>query len=418
MAISIDYATSIIFVPRADLVEIQNTPSFVYQLNLEWFYREVTDLQDDQSGSPYVDAAYNTAPVNVGGVLLARVIQIINGFSVEFEDGQYAVNLTGANTNLQDVAIVNQVSIRPNNSAGLQDLGVLLQAAYGGRVHVDVINGQPGTVIPLGTRGLPVDNFADALVIATANSLRGIQVMEPATLSAGNFASGFIFYGDSATVTTMTLESGANVHDCGFENMTIQGVMDGDNTFRECIINDLEYTNGVIIECALQGTITLGGGAQCSILDCWSNMAGGGASQYPAIDMGGSSNSLALRNFSGGIGLKNYTGSGAVSMDMASGRVVVESTVTAGVMTVRGIADVEDNSTGTAVVTDATVNETLDVVLTIVNAINTVVNFIRKMVGNKAVISQDDSTSTIYDDDKFTPIHIFDHSDPRNRDPR
>lgn len=418
MAISIDYLTNIIFIPRADLVEIQNTPSFVYQLNLEWFYRQVADLQDDQAGSPFPTAVENTAPVNVGGVLLARVIQVINGYTVEFEDGQYAVNLTGANTNLQDVAVVNQVSIRPNNSAGLQDLGVLLQAAYGGLVHVDVINGQPGTVVPLGTRGLPVDNFADALAIATNNSLRGIQVMESATLSASNFADGFIFYGDSATVTTLTVEAGTNVHDCGFENMTIQGEMDGDNTFRECVINDIAYTNGTIVECALQGTITLGGGAQCSILDCWSNVAGGGSAQYAAVDMGGAGNSLVVRNYSGGLSLKNYTGGGDTSVDMASGRVAIYPTVSAGTMTIRGIADVEDMSTGTAVITDATVNEGIDQVIAGQSVLGSAIDFVRKLLGNRVNISANDAVTTIYDDDNSTPVLIFDHADQRNRIPR
>ena len=51
MAISIDYLMNIIFVPRADLVLIQDTPSFIYQMNLEWFYRQVTDLQDDEEGT-------------------------------------------------------------------------------------------------------------------------------------------------------------------------------------------------------------------------------------------------------------------------------------------------------------------------------------------------------------------------------
>jgi hypothetical protein len=418
MAISIDYATNIIFVPRADLVLLQSVPSFIYQMNLEWFYRQVTDLQDDEAGSPYLTAVENTAPVNVGGVTLARVIQVINGYSVEFEDGQYAVNLTGANTNVQDVAVVNQVSIRPNNSAGLQDLSVLLQSSYGGVVCVDVINGQSGTVIPLGTRGFPVNNFADALTIATNNSLRGIQVMAPATLSAGNFANGFIFYGDSPTVTTLTIEAGADIHDCSFQNMTIQGVMDGDNTFRACNVGDISYTNGELVECALYGIVTLGGAAQCNILDCWSGIAGGGALQYPVIDMGGSSNSLAVRNYSGGLGLRNYTGLGAVSVDMASGRVVVESTVTAGSLTIRGIADVIDNSTGSAVVTDATVNEQIDLMFTVINAISGVVTFVRKLLGNRAVVSPDDSKSTIYDDDKVTPILVHNHPSARERNPQ
>ena len=52
-------------------------------------------------------------------VTRGRVVEIINGYTVTFEDGQYAVNLTGANSNISDVANVNQVSIRAANSAGL-----------------------------------------------------------------------------------------------------------------------------------------------------------------------------------------------------------------------------------------------------------------------------------------------------------
>jgi hypothetical protein len=418
MAISIDYLTSTIFVPRADLVEIQSTPSYIYQMNLEWFYRQVTDLQDDQAGSPYVDAVQNTAPVNVGGVTLARVIQVINGFSVEFEDGQYAVNLTGSNTNLQDVAVVNQVSIRPNNSAGLQDLSTLLQASYGGVVCVDVVNGQAGTVIPLGTRGLPVNNFADAKVIADSNSLLGIQIMRSCTLDSTDFSDGHVFIGDNSATVVLTIDTTSNTQNCTFQNLTVTGVLDGANTFRECLIQDITYTNGFIFQCALNGTITLGGGAQCSILDCWSNIPGGGPGAYPIVDMGGSGNSLALRNYSGGIGLRNYSGSGAVSVDMASGRVVVESTVTAGEIAIRGIADITDNSTGTAVVVDATVNQTLDLIVTGQGIIETIVTFIRKLLGNKVTVAPDDSTTTIYDDDKTTPILVFDHADARNRDPQ
>lgn len=45
-------------------------------------------------------------------------------------------------------------------------------------------------------------------------------------------------------------------------------------------------------------------------------------------------------------------------------------------------------------------------------------SFIRKLVGNKASIAPDDSTSTIFEDDKSTPYHVFDHPDVRNRDPQ
>lgn len=64
----------------------------------------------------------HVAPINVGGVTLARVVEIINGYTVSFEDTgtPYSVRLDGANNNIADVAnLITNVSIRSNNSAGL-----------------------------------------------------------------------------------------------------------------------------------------------------------------------------------------------------------------------------------------------------------------------------------------------------------
>lgn len=355
MAISIDYLTKIILVPRADLIELQNTPSFIYQLNMEWFYRRVSDLQDDQAGSPFVDAVVNTAPVDVGGVLLARVIQVINGYTVEFEDGQYAVNLTGANTNLQDVTQVNQVSVRPNNSAGLQDLSVLLQAAYGNSVAVDVINGQSGTVIPVGTRGVPSNNFADAVQIMRNNSLQKIQLMGSATLAGVHLPEGSIINGDNTSTINLTVDPSAETDSCEFTNLILEGTLDGGNTFKGCIIKDINYVNGFLIGCAIEGTVTLGGQTKASIMDCWSNIAGGGIGETPTIDMGGSGNSLVVRNFSGGVLVKNCTGGGgSTSMDFASGRAIFDSTIAAGTFYVRGVCNITNESIGTALIVDQT----------------------------------------------------------------
>jgi len=66
-----------------------------------------------------VDIIRHNTEVTLGGVTLARTVEFINGYTIEFEDGQYAVTLTGANNNIADVMVVNQVSLRSNNSAGL-----------------------------------------------------------------------------------------------------------------------------------------------------------------------------------------------------------------------------------------------------------------------------------------------------------
>lgn len=359
MAISVNWAAKVIFVPRADMTLIQSTPTEIRQLDLNAFRLELKDLEDGE-GITYLDTHSHNTTVEVGGVILARVIQIINGYTVTFEDGQYAVNLVGANSNVGDVVNVNQVSVRSTNSAGLQDLSTLLAAAYNGEICVDVVNGQAGTSTPIGTRSAPVNNFADALAIAQANSISVIQLLQNATLSAVAFGEGYVFRADSG-LTALTIDASADVTGCTFENMTVTGTLDGGNTFRQCNILDITYVNGFIFQCALNGVITLGGGAQASILDCWSNVASSADPEnHPHVDMGGFGNSLALRNYSGVLGIRNYSGGGGLSLDMASGEVLLENTITAGEITVRGVADVQDQTTGTAAVLDLTVNNAVD----------------------------------------------------------
>ena len=122
MALSVDWLTKVIFVPKADTTLIQSSPTEIRELDLNAFRLNLKDIEDDE-GMPYVDTHRHNTSVSIGGLSLARVIEIINGYTVTFEDGQYAVNLTGANSNIGDVVNVNQVSIRSANSAGLVEVG-------------------------------------------------------------------------------------------------------------------------------------------------------------------------------------------------------------------------------------------------------------------------------------------------------
>jgi hypothetical protein len=119
MAISIDWATKVISVPKADMTLVTMVPFEVRELDLDWFRLQLKDLEDDAEGMPFLDTHRHNTEVEIAGVTLARVIEIINGYTVTFEDGQYAVNLVGANSNVSDVVNLNQVSIRAQNSAGL-----------------------------------------------------------------------------------------------------------------------------------------------------------------------------------------------------------------------------------------------------------------------------------------------------------
>ena len=363
MAITIDFATKIISIPRNDMTLLtdEDDPIEIRRLTINDFRIELRVLEASQAGIDDPDTHIHNPSVTVGGVVLARVVEIINGYSVTFEDGQYAVNLAGANSNIADVVNVNQVSVRSANSAGLQDLSTLLTAAYQGQVVFNT-SGQAGTAIPVGTRATPVDNFADAITISNTIGIRRIQMASSGTLQNSAVATGKVFSGDNSTADTLTITTSAEVTDCTFENLKVTGVLDGNNTFKNCEVQNINYVNGLLQECSIVGTIEVDGNAQCNIVNCWSGTAGIADDQLVTIDMGTSGNSLALRNFSGGIKLINYAGSGSISLDFASGRVVIDATCTGGTIGVRGICDVTDNSAAGCTVSDETVNSSLVIV--------------------------------------------------------
>ena len=119
MNVSVNWLTKTITIPKSELVQVQATPNEIYQLDLQAFRLALLDIQDSPDGIVYPDTHRHNTTVTVGGVTLARVIEIINDYVIEFEDGQYAVNLIGANSNVADRVVVNQVSVRSANSAGL-----------------------------------------------------------------------------------------------------------------------------------------------------------------------------------------------------------------------------------------------------------------------------------------------------------
>ncbi len=142
MAISIAWATQIITVPRLDMLLVQASPE-IRELDLDAFRLELKGLEASVEGMPELDTHSHDPPRTIAGVTLSRVVEIINGYTVTFEDAQYAVNLVGANSNVSDVANVNQVSIRSANSAGLTDLPqvVVLRKLMLNRLETDPVTG-------------------------------------------------------------------------------------------------------------------------------------------------------------------------------------------------------------------------------------------------------------------------------------
>lgn len=117
MSVSVDWGTKVIYVPKSDLGALPT--SGYYELDVDWFRLQLKDLEDNEDGMPFPDTHRHVTETTLAGVTYARFVEIINGYTVEFEDGQYSVVCTGANHNISDVKVVNQVSLIIGNAAGL-----------------------------------------------------------------------------------------------------------------------------------------------------------------------------------------------------------------------------------------------------------------------------------------------------------
>ena len=356
--ISIDWGARIIFIPKADLNLVQLSPTEIYNMDLNWFRLQLKDIEDGEDGICFPSTHNHNTEVSLGGLTFARVIEIINDYTLTFEDGQYAVNLVGANSNIADRVNVNQVSVRSANSAGLISSPAIEYSSYNGGVHVNTSSSYFGTIYPIGTPQKPVNNFLDALLIAEYRGFTSFNVYGSATVDGVMNYTGYSFIGESQTKTTLNVLSAANVMRCEYYDATISGVLDGEAKIKDCFINDLIYINGVIESSLLgNGTIVLGGNANAYFMDCWSGAIG---DNMPTIDMGSSGQNLVLRNYNGAVRITNlHNSSNYVAIDLGSGHVVLDTSITAGNITIRGVGTLIDGSSGTTVITDALISKDL-----------------------------------------------------------
>lgn len=116
MSLSVNWATKIITVPQSYLAPLGGS---YYELDVDKFRLDLKDLEDNELGMVFPDTHRHNTEVTMGGITLARTVEIINGYTVTFQDGQYVVTLTGANNNILNVINFNQVSIQSSNTAGL-----------------------------------------------------------------------------------------------------------------------------------------------------------------------------------------------------------------------------------------------------------------------------------------------------------
>jgi hypothetical protein len=349
MNVNIDWGTQIITVPKAELELVQLAPTEIYNMSLNEFRLALKDKEDDPEGMTFLDTHSHNTEVLLGGIVYARVVEIINGYTITFEDGQYAVNLTGANSNVGDNVNVNQVSVRSANSAGLISNQAIEFSSFDGAVHISESSGITGTVFPKGTPQAPVNNMADAKLIADFRGLNTVRVKGNFTFTTGDDLENFILYGENPNKSLLTFEAGALTQGLDMHDASIQGTFDNEATFFNCRLLDIDFVQGFADRCVLAGTFVLSGSGETGFYDCFDGYAQ--EAILPIIDCGGAGRNVSIRNYQGDVKLINKTGPEFVEINGNSGgTITLDSTISNGKVRLTGLLKVEDNSTGTAIV--------------------------------------------------------------------
>lgn len=350
MAVTVDWPNRIVNVPKSFLTLVQSTPSEIYNMDLNAFRLACSDALDDPEGMPFPDIYQHNTTVLLSGIEYARVIEIINGYTVTFEDDQYAVNLIGANSNVQDVVNVNQVSVRSANSAGMTSSAAVEHSEFEGGVTLDLINGVAGTFYPTGTQRQPVNNLADAKLIAEVRGFTKIYVIGNLTLGSGDNLSAYHLAGQGATMgfqrTTITFEAGYAGMNTTYEHAYIQGVQGGESNYIHCVIGEVSNTHCSFQDCTMVGPNTLyNQGApwevdhQTELRNCNST------DDWYVVDYNNSPVNQVYTNFSGKIKIINFTDSRAkLNINMDSGCIWLDASCTAGEIYLSGVAGVLNDS--------------------------------------------------------------------------
>ncbi len=379
--ISIDWLTKIIFVPKSYTQFVSFGTFEIRQLDIDQFRLDLRTIEAGYPGIVNLRTHTHNTTVEVGGVQLARVVSIINGYSITFEDGPYAVNLNGANSNIADVTNLNQVQIRSANSAGLTYSDIINAQSFNGKIWINNTPDHPnfgstGVIFPRGTPTSPVNNWNDANFIA-----------EREKLDAYNLDGRLTFTGTSVTVsdgtgTTTTIQGTNLIHSIwegssplvsrlyspvsdyrtyigksSFNHMWVDGYFSGTSVFEDCLIK-IDGFHGEAVRCGILGDMIMepvDGPDLIEFRNCYTVAP---TSEEVNFDFSNVKNSISrFSGWNGKMRIKGLSVGDDLTIGVDTGSIILDASNTGGTIHIRGVAYLEDyTSSGCTIDTTAHVS--------------------------------------------------------------
>jgi len=347
--ISINPATKVIFIPQNYLAFISGT---LYELDTNQFRKDLKNLEDDSIMMAFERTHRHNTEVVLLGTTFARVIEIINGYSITFEDLPYSVKLVGSNNNFFDVdgGILNrnQVQVISTNSAGsissATDKEISENVNYSNGIYLDVTSEYSGnTSYPYGTMNYPVNNLTDAIEIGINRSQNIIKLAGTLILNQDVSGKEIISWKNGAIDI-----NNQNCNDTKFKELKIYGQQNGMGFFYDCKIENLQNLNGNYENCKFLTTNVMSLAINSDIFfnNCRSGIGG---NLNPIFDFTAGNCIMNNRAYSGGIEIVNSIHSTNKStIEFIAGKLKFQSSNTLGEFHARGVCDISNIDSGGA----------------------------------------------------------------------
>lgn len=208
-------------------------------------------------------------------------------------------------------------------------------------VYIDTSAGVNGN----GYQQSPFNNITDGIDEAENNNLSSLVFLADATLDRQ--LRNFDVSGIGDPVIDL---NGQNITGSRFQWVSIDGTGIGAADYERCSIrNNVAGIEGHMHRCGIQGAVEMAVNGSLIMEQCYSEVAG---LLTPSVSLNTASTSAALsvRFYSGGIQIEDSQAVGNnTTVEVPAGRIKLAATNTAGTISVRGTADLDDSSGGATI---------------------------------------------------------------------
>jgi len=222
---------------------------------------------------------------------------------------------------------------------------------YNGEVHLNVTSSYSGTGWGIGTPLSPVNNLTDAIAILNRIASSTIQLSGSLTLDQSvnglefiSFKNGKIDINNQSAIATR------------FRELKISGTQNNIGLFFDCRIANLQNLNGIYTRCSFFGVSPiLLGNATTELVNCITQ-AGSGEQIFDFSNV--TNGALHTTNLEGKFKFTNLTSPSSINtISSNSTYITIDSTCTAGMFMVSGIANIANQ--GASLVVDGTVQSSV-----------------------------------------------------------